>query len=175
MSSSANLNLFRNGLMLLPLGIALSDTVLGVTKVSGTSKSDSGHHHVTELTLVDRISRRFRDVQLNENIILIDPYNPKSKIIRRVKGLEKAWVKVEDDDGTEFMAFIPKGYLWLEHSDSKLTEAEYDSKDFGPVPKGLVLGRPVGTLWRMSSRSIPVATQPEDPEQNAPPPPHHDE
>jgi hypothetical protein len=105
---------------------------------------------------VDRISRRFRDVKLNENIILIDPYDPKSKIIRSVKGVEKQWVKVEDDDGTEFMAFIPKGYLWLEHSGNKVTEAEFDSKEFGPVPKGLILGRPLGTLWRLSSTSFPV-------------------
>ena len=151
-------SLLRNGLLLLPLGIAASDTILGVTEVSTGSASHDDEkqpkRYQEALVIVDRISRRFNGIEVNDKIIIIDPYDAKSRIIRTVKGLEKEWVKVSDTDGSEFMAFVPKGYLWVENE--TINNIELDSKEFGPIPQGLVIGRPIATLWRTNRGPIVI-------------------
>ena len=122
--------LLRNGLLLLPLGIAASDSIVGITNVSSSSQDDEKKHpkrYQDELVVIDRISRRFNGIEVNDKIVLINPYDAKSKIIRTVKGLEKEWVKVSDIDGSEFMAFVPKGYLWIEN-ETATNDIELDSK-----------------------------------------------
>ena len=144
----------KSGLLLLPLGIAVSDTILGVTKVCSASHDNEQQpkYYQEALVVVDRISRRFNGIQVNDKIIIINPYDAKSRIIRTVKGLEKEWVKVSDTDGSEFMAFVPKGYLWIENEITN--PMELDSKEFGPIPQGLVIGRPMATLWRTNKGPI---------------------
>jgi hypothetical protein len=139
----------RRGLLLLPFGVAISDNVISVTTTTTATAN--------EVVVVDRVSRRFVDYQKAEPVVMVSPYDPAVRIIRRVKGTEKEWVKVVDDDG-EFMAFVPKGYIWCEGDDGA-SPADVDSRDFGPAPKGLIVGRPLARfLWRTSS---PAAACPE--------------
>ena len=122
--SALSLSVLRHGLLLLPFGVAVADNVVSIT-------STDSHH----LVVVDKLSRRFIDYQKLEHVVMISPYDPSVRQIVRVTQTEREWVKVVVDDG-EFMAFVPKGYLWCEGGPT-------DSRDFGPSPKGLVVGRPM--------------------------------
>jgi len=77
-------------------------------------------------------------------VILRSPVNPREMICKRVKAIE------DDEVKHEFTKIrVPKGYVWIEgdnYFESK------DSREYGPVPSGLITGVVVYKIWPFNQR-----------------------
>ena len=92
-----------------------------------------------DIVLVDRLSIRFHsfdeDYLRNKIVICRDPRNPDSLVCKRV-----TWTS--SDSG--FLTRIPKGSVYL-MGDARNNSK--DSRDYGPVPIGLIQGVALYKLW----------------------------
>ena len=91
-------------------------------------------------------------VKENDIILAHDPEECDAYIVKRVKALAGQLVDVdEDNQGTyarkhayQGKLTVPTGYCWLE-GDNKYNSV--DSREYGPLPLGLIKGRVLFTLW----------------------------
>ena len=128
-----------------PAAVFVNDTFVGLVEVhTGTA------HHSLRATsnwmLTNRVSPKVRNGELQRNDIVVvrDPYNPNRNFVRRVGAVGKEWVRVQDNGNNAYHVYIQEGYCWLEDVDSSVEETKhaYDSRKFGPVSLGLIVGFP---------------------------------
>ena len=94
------------------------------------------------------------EIELDDLVVLVDPTNPKKRIIRQVKALNDTWVRI--NDGVEsYHVYIRKGYVWLDGRETKMEgekgedralqaiKSRHDSMTFGAASLGLIMGSPI--------------------------------
>ncbi|KAG8223730.1 hypothetical protein J437_LFUL003636 [Ladona fulva] len=90
--------------------------------------------------LTENITPRLRRIRKGDIVIARSPSNPREKICKRVIALPGDRVSW----GLFYSDVVPRGYVWLE-GDNKNNST--DSRNYGPVPQGLILGRAVCKVW----------------------------
>jgi len=83
----------------------------------------------------------FDQIKVGDIIVAKNPSDPQQNICKRVTGLEGDRIPLEY---RQSYRFVPPGQIWVEGDNS--TESR-DSRNYGPVPLGLVRGRVVARLW----------------------------
>ena len=91
------------------------------------------------MILLDCFTIRFlRGPRVGEVIISENPLKPGFTITKRVVGLENELIKFWNySEQKDVEVRVPEGHIWIE-GDNK--EWSKDSRNFGPVPLGLVDG-----------------------------------
>ncbi|CEF70333.1 Mitochondrial inner membrane protease subunit 2 [Strongyloides ratti] len=124
--------------------IGFPTTVVGCSMeptLNGISRRDS-YFTVKDIVWINRIKR---NPQKSDIIAFIHPNNRNVLMIKRVIGIEgerKRFPKI--NDGRYFQ--IPQNFLCV-GSDNKIKNISSDSYNFGPIPKGLVIGTATHIIW----------------------------
>ncbi|KAK7272628.1 hypothetical protein RJT34_29348 [Clitoria ternatea] len=93
-----------------------------------------------DVLLVDHLSPRIQNIARGDLVLVRSPLDPNRTITKRI-------VAMEGDTVTYFhpshcdapqLALVPKGHVWIQGDN---IYASRDSRHFGPVPYGLVLGK----------------------------------
>ena len=84
----------------------------------------------------------FKELKVNDIVILSAPEDPKKIICKRIKALEGEEINYSGDSflsqfgiSSFVKDFVPQGHVWLEGDN---LNNSLDSRNFGPVPIGLV-------------------------------------
>ncbi|KAG8090112.1 hypothetical protein GUJ93_ZPchr0011g28606 [Zizania palustris] len=94
-----------------------------------------------DVVVVDRVGARFGRVGPGDVVLLISPQNPRRMVSKRVLGMEGDTVTYLVNPGNSESSktvVVPEGHVWVQGDniyDSK------DSREFGPVPYGLITGK----------------------------------
>lgn len=126
------------GVSWIPVALAMSD-VVHVSKVDGSSMrptlnpSDLTYH---DWVLVKKY-RPTNNLTVNDIVLLRSPFDPTSVLCKRVKAMSFDTVKYEDG------MIIPRGHVWVEGDNIH----SVDSRKFGPVSQGLILGKVEFIIW----------------------------
>lgn len=149
-------------------------------EVSGNSMLDNFHDG--EYVLTDKVTYRFREPERGDVVIFKYPKQPELDYIKRIVGLPGDEVMLQGDQVFVYNAEHPEGvkleedflrpgvvteegsYL-LEGQKVKVREGEYlvlgdnrpqssDSRDWGPVPEDLLIGRAWLRYWPPNKFSL---------------------
>ncbi|KAK7256960.1 hypothetical protein RIF29_30591 [Crotalaria pallida] len=97
--------------------------------------------------LSERISARSGKVTRGDIVVLRSPQNPRKFISKRLVGMEGDTITYLSSPGNSDKhetLVVPKGHIWVQ-GDNIYNST--DSRNFGPVPYGLVQSR---IFWRVS-------------------------
>ncbi|CAH9113523.1 unnamed protein product [Cuscuta europaea] len=100
-----------------------------------------------DFVLAERLSTRFEKIVPGDVVLARSPENPKKIINKRVVGVAGDTVKFLADprnSDKEETILVPKGHVWIEGDFKYNTN---DSREFGPVPYGLIEGRIIWIVW----------------------------
>ncbi|XP_076925089.1 mitochondrial ATP-independent inner membrane protease subunit 1a-like [Bidens hawaiensis] len=113
-----------------------------------------------ELVLLERISTRNGKAGTGDVVVLQSPENPRKFVTKRITGMEgdkiTYIVDPKNNDKTETI-IVPKGHVWVQGDN---IYNSYDSRNFGPVPYGLLKGKIFWKIWPTSAFGS-VAKRPE--------------
>ncbi|KAI9121521.1 hypothetical protein K1719_008554 [Acacia pycnantha] len=102
---------------------------------------------MTSFLLTERISPRFGKVERGDLVIVQSPENPRKFLCKRLLGLEGDSVTFLVDpkniDKCETVV-VPKGHVWVQGDNIYNSR---DSRQFGPVPYGLLQAKVFWRLW----------------------------
>ncbi|CAK9181730.1 unnamed protein product [Ilex paraguariensis] len=104
-------------------------------------------HLTGDLVLAERISTRLGKVGPGDVVLLRSPENPRKIVTKRVMGLEGDSVTYVVDPKKSYKQetlVVPKGHVWIQGDN---IYASNDSRNFGPVPYGLLVGRVFWRVW----------------------------
>ncbi|KAI3824639.1 hypothetical protein L1987_06105 [Smallanthus sonchifolius] len=100
-----------------------------------------------EIVLLERISTRNGKAGPGDVVILQSPENPRKFVTKRIIGMEgdniTYIVDPKNSDRTETI-IVPKGHVWVQGDN---IYNSYDSRNFGPVPYGLLQGKVFWRIW----------------------------
>ncbi|KAG6486755.1 mitochondrial inner membrane protease subunit 1-like [Zingiber officinale] len=100
-----------------------------------------------DVVAVERITPRRGTVEVGDVVILISPENPRKTVAKRVVGLQGDAVTFLVDpihgNATRTVA-VPMGHVWVQGDN---IYSSRDSRQFGPVPYGLIQGRAFCKVW----------------------------
>uniref|UniRef100_A0A0E0MHA9 Peptidase S26 domain-containing protein n=1 Tax=Oryza punctata TaxID=4537 RepID=A0A0E0MHA9_ORYPU len=105
-----------------------------------------------DVVVVDRVSPRLGRVANGDAVLLISPKDPRKLVVKRVVGMEGDAVTFLVDPGNSdasktvvvsswdplIQADVPQGHVWVQGDN---IYASRDSREFGPVPYGLITGK----------------------------------
>ncbi|KAK2749475.1 hypothetical protein FQN57_006409 [Myotisia sp. PD_48] len=101
--------------------------------------------------LISKFYKYGRGVELGDIIIYKKPHDLHTDAAKRVIGLPGDYVLKDPplDDKTVVeedaeMIQVPEAHVWVAGDDAPWSN---DSKDYGPVPMGLILGKALGRVW----------------------------
>jgi inner membrane protease subunit 2 len=83
-----------------------------------------------------------QQVEMNDICIFKHPMNMALNLIKRVRGIQGDWCYYQNKGQT-----IPQGSVWFQGDESFRS---LDSRDFGPVPRGLIIGKAIAIIWPLS-------------------------
>ncbi len=124
--------------------------------VQGESMEPNFHNH--DYLIVDELSFRFRDIERGEVVVFIAPNNSSQKYIKRIIGLPKETVEIQNNEITIFkynesvildeFSYLPNSPLIFNSSKFVLKENEYfaigDNRNAtwkGVVPRENIIGK----------------------------------
>lgn len=147
--------------------------------VKGASMEPNFYDH--EYLIIDEITYRLRDPSRGEVIVFHHPENPKEYFLKRIVGLPGERVRVSNGQVTVYNRAHPEGVVVEEHyldetvatsGDTIITLSpdhyfvlgdnrnnSYDSRRFGPVERGAIVGRAWFRGWpvpRMQTFDAPA-------------------
>lgn len=97
------------------------------------------------VVLVERLSRRFGNMEVGDVVLIRSPAEPRKVIIKRIVGVAGDAVSYSmNGDNGEATVVVPKGHIWIE-GDNK--PSSRDSRMYGPVPYGLLQGKVRCVVW----------------------------
>lgn len=100
-----------------------------------------------DLVLADRLSPLLGRIGRGDIVIVRSPENPKKLITKRIIAMENDsmtfLVDPQNSDKSESVV-VPKGHVWIQGDN---IYASRDSRDFGPVPYGLIYGKVFWRVW----------------------------
>jgi len=88
------------------------------------------------------------DLKRGDIVISKNPTDPQLNICKRITGLEGDRIPIEY---RESQRFVPPGQIWVEGDNN--TESR-DSRNYGPVPLGLIRGRVVARVWPVQESRV---------------------
>uniref|UniRef100_A0ACD5WXT7 Uncharacterized protein n=1 Tax=Avena sativa TaxID=4498 RepID=A0ACD5WXT7_AVESA len=94
-----------------------------------------------DLVVADKVSARCGWVASGDVVQFVSPEDPRKTVMKRVLGMEGDAVTYLVDPGNSDASktvVVPKGHIWVQGDN---IYASRDSRQFGPVPYGLVNGR----------------------------------
>ncbi|CAA0815902.1 Peptidase S24/S26A/S26B/S26C family protein [Striga hermonthica] len=100
-----------------------------------------------DVLLVDKMSHRLGKVGPGDVVLVRSPENPRKSITKRVLGLEGDVVTfLVDPSGSDrsHSLVVPKGHVWIQGDN---IYASRDSRQLGPIPYGMILGRVFCRVW----------------------------
>ena len=130
----------------------ITNRVATTARVSGASMVPSfnarGGPSYVLLDLLTPVTK----IQPSDVVLCHDPEEYGQYILKRVSALAGQLVDVEEDFTGEYARkyvyegkiSVPTGYCWVEGDNKSVS---VDSREFGPVPLGLIKGRVICTLW----------------------------
>ncbi|KAI3898588.1 hypothetical protein MKW92_015893 [Papaver armeniacum] len=103
-----------------------------------------------DLVLGEKISPRLGKVNKGDIVLVRSPENPKKTINKRILGMEGDDVTyLIDPQNSEKCRTItvPKGHIWIQGDNIYDSQ---DSRQFGPVPYGLIQSKVFCRIWPIS-------------------------
>ncbi|KAI3884663.1 hypothetical protein MKX03_037076 [Papaver bracteatum] len=103
-----------------------------------------------DLVLGEKISPRLGKVNNGDIVLVRSPENPKKTINKRILGMEGDSVTyLIDPQNSEKCQTItvPKGHIWIQGDNIYDSQ---DSRQFGPVPYGLIQSKVFCRIWPIS-------------------------
>uniref|UniRef100_A0A0E0RB04 Peptidase S26 domain-containing protein n=1 Tax=Oryza rufipogon TaxID=4529 RepID=A0A0E0RB04_ORYRU len=94
-----------------------------------------------DVVAVDLVSARLGRVASGDAVLLVSPEDPRKAVVKRVVGMEGDAVTFLVDPGNSDASktvVVPKGHVWVQGDN---IYASRDSRQFGPVPYGLITGK----------------------------------
>lgn len=82
-------------------------------------------------------------ISVGDVISAKSPIEPQKLVLKRVLGKEGDVVKIDPLDPHSKYIQIPKGKLWIIGDNLRFSR---DSRDYGPIPFGLVHGKAIGKV-----------------------------
>ncbi|CAG0918600.1 unnamed protein product [Notodromas monacha] len=106
--------------------------------------------HTNDVVLTEHYTPLWRRPQQGDVVIVRSPRNPNQFICKRVVAVPGEKIPGQLKHLVKFVSSekVPKGKVWLE-GDNKSNST--DSKNYGPVPIGLIRGRAIATIWPPSA------------------------
>lgn len=108
-------------------------------------------HLTGNLILAERISPRFGKIKTGDIVLVRSPEVPMKSVSKRVRAMEgdevTYLIDLQNSD-IQNTIVVPKGHVWIEGDN---TYDSRDSKNFGPVPYGLIQGRIFWRIWPLKS------------------------
>lgn len=92
-----------------------------------------------DLVIINKFGTAF---ERGDVVVAISPNVPSQMICKRITATEGD--RVEDPPSSMASCFIPRGHVWLQGDN---TENSTDSREYGPVPLGLIKGKPFFKMW----------------------------
>ncbi|ODM97312.1 Mitochondrial inner membrane protease subunit 1 [Orchesella cincta] len=105
---------------------------------SGPSMEPNIRSH--DILFTEHISPRTGNLSRGDIIVARSPTNPSTFICKRIVALPEDHLL--QADGT--LQHVPKGHIWIEGDN---VDNSTDSRNYGPIPMGLVRGRAVVRVW----------------------------
>jgi signal peptidase I len=101
-----------------------------------------------DVVLTEYISPRLSLLKPGDVVVATKPNDRKTSVIKRIRGVsgDTIWVHRHGALSPEQIV-VPTGHVWLE-GDNPLQST--DSRNYGPVPLGLVRGRIVLRFWPLT-------------------------
>ena len=104
------------------------------------------------VVLVDLLTPA-RKLKQNDIVLCHDPEESGKYIIKRISGLAGQFIDIDQtrpgkhslQNAYDSKLIVPSGCCWVE-GDNKVKS--HDSRHFGPIPLGLLIGRVMFTLWQ---------------------------
>ncbi|XP_044953657.1 mitochondrial inner membrane protease subunit 1 isoform X2 [Hordeum vulgare subsp. vulgare] len=124
----------------------VSEHVLGVVLPRGPSMLPA-LNMAGDVLLSDKVSPRYGRVGPGDVVLLVSPEDPRKVVIKRVLGMEGDAVTYPVDAGNTDASktvVVPQGHIWVQGDN---IYASKDSRQFGPVPYGLVKGKMSYRIW----------------------------
>uniref|UniRef100_K3X7I3 Peptidase S26 domain-containing protein n=1 Tax=Globisporangium ultimum (strain ATCC 200006 / CBS 805.95 / DAOM BR144) TaxID=431595 RepID=K3X7I3_GLOUD len=106
------------------------------------------------IILVDRLSRRWRDWERGDVVLLRSPTRSNgATICKRILALEGDVVHLHPryDESRAETITVPKGHVWVEGDNPRVS---VDSRQIGAVPAALLLGRACAIAWPAERMSL---------------------
>ncbi|KAB8115884.1 hypothetical protein EE612_056683 [Oryza sativa] len=100
-----------------------------------------------DVVAVDLVSARLGRVASGDAVLLVSPEDPRKAVVKRVVGMEGDAVTFLVDPGNSDASktvVVPKGHVWVQGDN---IYASRDSRQFGPVPYGLITGKIFCRVW----------------------------
>lgn len=124
----------------------ISEHVLGIVFPRGPSMLPA-LNMAGDVLLTDKVSARRGWVAPGDVVLLLSPEDPRKIVIKRVLGMEGDAVTYPVDAGNSDASktvVVPQGHIWVQGDN---IYASHDSRQFGPVPYGLVKGKMSYRIW----------------------------
>lgn len=133
--------------------IIFRDYVAEVAVCSGESMEPTLRNW-GDAVLIEKLTPLMREVEPGTIVVAVSPLDPHRMICKRL-------VAVEGDYAPGLAGAlgqrIPKGHVWLEGDNPARS---LDSREFGPVPIGLIRGRVLCKVWPLSELGAELAARP---------------
>ncbi|PGH05157.1 hypothetical protein AJ80_08393 [Polytolypa hystricis UAMH7299] len=106
-----------------------------------------------EAVLVSKFYKYGKSIQVGDMVVIRHPFFLHSHAGKRVVGmpgdfvLKNAPFKDGVGKGEDLMIQVPEGHVWLTGDNLPWSR---DSREYGPVPLGLVIGKVVARAWPLS-------------------------
>jgi signal peptidase I len=81
-------------------------------------------------------------VNINDICLLKHPMDLNLTLIKRIRGLPGDWAFYQNRGQT-----VPEGFVFVQSDEPYRTT---DSREFGPIPRGLVVGKALAVIWPLS-------------------------
>ncbi|KAF7076961.1 hypothetical protein CFC21_081560 [Triticum aestivum] len=124
----------------------VSEHVLGVAFPRGPSMLPA-LNMAGDVLLTDKVSPRRGWVGPGDVVLLLSPEDPRKIVAKRVLGMEGDEVTYPVDAGNSDATktvVVPQGHIWVQGDN---IYSSNDSRQFGPVPYGLVKGKMSYRIW----------------------------
>lgn len=103
-----------------------------------------------DLVLTEKISTRLGKVNNGDIVLVRSPENPKKILTKRILGMEgdKVTYLVDPHNSEKCRTItVPKGHIWIQGDNMYNSQ---DSREFGPVPYGLIQSKVFCRIWPIS-------------------------
>jgi inner membrane protease subunit 2 len=135
-----------------------------IQRVSGTSMEPTLHgagggSFFTDWVLVSKLMfDPYSDVRVGDVVVFTAPNNPDRLLVKRITAMPHQFSRYRSPATQQLsLAYVKPGHCWVQGDNDRVS---IDSRQFGPVPLGHILGKANVILfppWRL--RSISDATQ----------------
>jgi len=130
-----------------PVMYTIDNAIVSVAQITGKSMLPTLAPE-EDMVLIQKLAFK---PHRGDVVVLKDPRRAEGAVLKRLIALEGDVVEVEEGPGG--LQHIPQGYCWVEGDNH---DASIDSRVYGPIPMGMLLGKVSWVIWPFSHiRKIP--------------------